>query len=126
MSKKSDQRNMDLEREQAREAVKLCDCSHSKYQHLDWGNEGPCELGSCDCRKYKPGRPCNACGLEGFHPPEICISRLRGEASVLLDALKGIMHLALEMKGTKCLGKFERVAIETAKKAIREAESRKP
>lgn len=89
MSKKNDQKNMDLEREQAEEAVKLCDCGHSKFQHLDYGNEGACELGSCECKKYKPGRPCNACGMEGNHPPECCISRLRGEVAILRDLVKG-------------------------------------
>lgn len=89
MGKKNDQKNMDLEREQAQEAVKLCECGHSKFQHIDWGNEGICGLDSCSCKKYEPGRPCNACGMEGNHPSELCVSRLRGEVTILRDLVKG-------------------------------------
>jgi len=45
-------------------------------------------------------------------------------APELLEALKGILHLALEMRGTKTLGTFELSAIEAAKYAITKAEGK--
>jgi hypothetical protein len=121
MKKKNrDLENLELEMQQAEELLKKCFCGHDRMSHLDWGHEGACEKVDCSCRKF--GNKCNACGTEGFHNPEVCISLLRGKVQILLNALKATLHLSLEMKGTKNLSQSELAAIQTAKDAIRDTE----